>query len=74
MSVLIKSYDKGLSQKKINEYDIDILVIPGEVVHNKNEETFKKTKSGEYFYPNKLSDEDIEEYSDNFELISKFLN
>ena len=69
VSVFIKSF-KNKIQVSPNKIEIDILVLPKNIVHSK-----KHTHIGEkgnYFYPNRL--DDINKYLNNYELITDFLS
>ncbi len=69
VSVFIKSYKNN---KKVlpNDVETEVLVLPKSIVHSKKNTAVGQ--KGKYFYPNKL--QNIHQYLDNYELITKFLN
>tara|TARA_B100002019_G_scaffold161715_1_gene139466 strand:- start:731 stop:1186 length:456 start_codon:yes stop_codon:yes gene_type:complete len=68
VSVFIKSFREN-QKVTDNELDVEMLVLPKNIVHSKKHTHVGK--KGSYFYPNKLKD--IDKYVNNFELITNFL-
>ena len=68
VSVFIKSFQ---NKEKVSPNDVktEVLILPKNVVHSKKHTAVGE--KGKYFYPNRLKD--VNEYLDNYELITDFL-